>query len=158
MEMVDVLTLRPATLNDVPKIIRLMIEDELGATRESLANPLTQSYYKAFQEIDADKNNFLLIVQREGKIIGTCHLTCIPSLSFKGSTRLNIENVHIDKHFQSQGIGTWMIHKAIEFGRTKGCKIIQLTTNKKRLRAKIFYEKLGFKASHEGMKLYLDKS
>lgn len=35
--------------------------------------------------------------------------------------------------------------------------IIQLTTNKKRSQAKYFYEKLGFDASHEGMKLYLEQ-
>jgi ribosomal protein S18 acetylase RimI-like enzyme len=155
--MINDFTLRPAALNDVPEIIRLMIEDELGATRESLANPLAQSYFKAFQEIADDKNHSLLIVELKGKIIGTCHLTFMPSLSFKGSKRLNIENVHIDKHFQSQGIGTWMLQKAILIGKEKGCKIVQLTTNKKRNRAKGFYEKLGFKASHEGLKLYVDQ-
>jgi len=36
-----------------------------------------------------------------------------------------------------------------------GASIIQLTTNKKRVDAKRFYEQLGFEATHEGMKLYL---
>lgn len=79
----------------------------------------------------------------------------MPSLSFQGSRRLNLENIHIDKRHQGQGVGTWMIQQAIAIGCEKGCKIIQLTTNKKRSRAKSFYEKLGFVASHEGMKLYL---
>jgi GNAT superfamily N-acetyltransferase len=56
---------------------------------------------------------------------------------------------------QGQGVGTWMIQKAIDLGKKKGCKIIQLTTNKKRSRAKVFYERLGFTPTHEGMKLYL---
>jgi len=30
-----------------------------------------------------------------------------------------------------------------------------LSTNKERPRAKQFYERLGFKATHEGMKFYL---
>lgn len=150
------LTLRPASINDLPDIIEILNDDELGATRESLTNPLLPCYYQAFQEILEDKNQILLIVESKNKVIGTCHLTFMPSLSFKGSKRLNIENIHVGKHFQGQGIGTWMIEKAIVLGQEKGCKIVQLTTNKKRVRAKVFYEKLGFTASHEGMKLYLD--
>ena len=154
--MLNDLILRPATASDVPEVIRLMCEDELGATRESLSNPLAQSYMLAFQEIAKDKHQSLLVVEHKGKTIGTCHLTFIPSLSFKGSKRLNIENVHISKPVQGQGIGTWMLQKAITLGREKGCKIVQLTTHKKRTLAKAFYEKLGFEASHEGMKLYID--
>lgn len=150
------LNLRPATLNDLPEIVRLLCEDELGATRESFSDPLLPSYNQAFQEIAEDKNQLLLVVECESKILGTCHLTFMPSLSFKGSKRLNIENIHVRKHAQGQGIGTWMIEKAILIAKEKGCKIVQLTTNTKRPRAKAFYDKLGFKASHEGMKLYLD--
>jgi ribosomal protein S18 acetylase RimI-like enzyme len=149
------LTLRSAEEKDLPAIISLFIEDELGVTREKLADPLPQSYFDAFQEIVADKHQLLLVVEENGIVIGTCHLTVMPSLSFQGSRRLNLENIHVDKRFQGQGVGTWMIQQAIAVGREKGCKIIQLTTNKKRSRAKIFYEKLGFVASHVGMKLYL---
>lgn len=150
------LTLRPATINDLPEIVRLLCEDELGVARESFSDPLLPSYYEAFQEITEDKNQLLLVVESENKILGTCHLTFMPSLSFKGSKRLNIENIHVCKHVQGQGIGTWMIEKATLIAKEKGCKIVQLTTHTKRVRAKAFYEKLGFKASHEGMKLYLD--
>ncbi|OJW47967.1 MAG: hypothetical protein BGO67_08865 [Alphaproteobacteria bacterium 41-28] len=153
--MFDDLILRPAVENDLPEIVRLLCEDELGATRESFSNPLLPCYYEAFQEITEDKNQILLVVESQNKILGTCHLTFMPSLSFKGSKRLNIENIHVQKLVQGQGVGTLMIQKAIELGQEKGCKLIQLTTNKKRVRAKGFYEKLGFKASHEGMKLYL---
>jgi ribosomal protein S18 acetylase RimI-like enzyme len=153
--MLNNLILRPAEEKHLPEIIRLFIGDELSSTRELLSDPLPQSYYLAFREIQEDKNQALLVVEYKGQVIGTCHLTMMPSLSFKGSRRLNLENIHIDKDFQNQGIGRWLIEKAIAFGREKGCKIIQLTTNKQRFLAKSFYEKLGFIASHEGMKLYL---
>lgn len=153
--MMNDLTLRPAEEKDLSGIIRLFVEDELGATRELITDPLQQSYHLAFQEIIEDKNQILLIVEYKRKLIGTCHLTIMPSLSFRGSRRLNVENVHIDKKFQGQGVGTLMIQKAIAVGQERGCKIIQLTTNKKRSRAQAFYEKIGFIPSHEGMKLYL---
>jgi len=153
--MLDNLTLRSAEKRDLPHIIGLFVADELGSTREALTDPLPQSYHVAFEEIAEDKNQALLVVEYDHIVIGSCHLTVMPSLSFKGSRRLNVENVHIDKQFQGQGVGTWMIQKVIAIGQEKGCKIVQLTTNKKRQQAKAFYEKLGFVASHEGMKIYL---
>lgn len=149
-------TLRSAEEKDLPEIVRLLIEDELGATREHFSDPLLPRYREAFQAIIEDKNQALLIVEYQNQVIGTCHLTFMPSLSFKGSWRLNIENIHIDKKFQNQGAGTWMLQRAIDLGRERGCKIVQLTTNKKRFRAQAFYKKLGFEATHEGMKRYLE--
>lgn len=153
--MLNSLIFRPGEEKDLAAIIRLFVADDLGANRELLSEPISQSYTRAFHEIMADKSHHLLVVEFEQQIIGTCHLTVLPSLSFQGSRRLNVENVHIDKKFQNQGVGSLMIQKAIGIGKDKGCKIIQLTTNKKRVLAKTFYEKQGFIASHEGMKLYL---
>ncbi len=96
-----------------------------------------------------------MVVERGAEIVATCHLTVIPSLSFIGSTRLQIEEVRVRKKYRSRGIGEWMIKAAIDYGVQHGAKIVQLTANKKRVRAKSFYEKLGFEASHEGMKLYV---
>lgn len=149
------LSLRHAEKKDLPNIVGLFMEDEFGATREELTDPLLPSYHRVFQAILEDKNQTLLVVENKKELIATCHLTFMPSLSFKGSWRLNIENIHVAKRFQNQGVGTWMLQKAIAFGKEKDCKIVQLTTNKKRVRAKTFYEKLGFKPTHEGMKLYL---
>ena len=153
--MLDNLILRTADKRDLPQLVRLLAEDALGTTREVLTEPLSENYHLAFQEITEDKNQTLLVVEYDHTVIGSCHLTVIPSLSFQGSRRLTLENIHIDKRYQGQGIGTWMIEQALALGREKGCKIIQLTTNKERFRAIAFYKKLGFKATHEGMKLYL---
>ena len=99
--MLDNLILRSADTRDLPHIIGLFVADEISATREVLTDPLPQSYHVAFEEIVEDKNQTLLVVEYNEKIIGTCHLTLTPSLSFKGSRRLNIENVHVDKRFQN---------------------------------------------------------
>jgi ribosomal protein S18 acetylase RimI-like enzyme len=151
------LTHRKATINDLRRIIELLIEDELGQTREFLDknHSIDPNYLCAFENISRDPNQYLMVVEQGNQIIGTCHLSLIPSLTFKGSMRLNIEAVHVDQQHRGQGVGTWMMKQAITDGKLKGAYIIQLTTNKKRLRAKPFYEKLGFQASHEGMKLYL---
>jgi N-acetylglutamate synthase-like GNAT family acetyltransferase len=151
------LTHRKAKKEDLPRLIELLLEDELGQMRESKNVTLDENYVKAFDKIDSDPNQYLMVVENGPEIIGTCHLTIMPSLTFIGSTRMQIEAVRVAGKDRGQKIGTWMFDQAILYAKEQEVSIIQLTTNKKRLFAKNFYEKLGFEASHEGMKLYLSK-
>lgn len=153
--MPQTLTHRKATFTDLATIIELIIEDDELAQGRETQNVHDQGYIDAFNQINADPNHYLMVVERGAEIVATCHLTVIPSLSFIGSTRLQIEEVRVCKKYRSNGIGEWMIKAAIAYGIEHGVKIVQLTANKKRVRAKYFYEKLGFEASHEGMKLYV---
>lgn len=146
---------RKAKLDDLPMIVDLLSEDELGQHREAKAEKLDQRYIDAFHRIDIDSNQYLMVVTSPIDIIGTCHLTLMPSLAFTGATRLQVEAVRIAKNYRSQKIGEWMMNAAIDFAKSNNAMIIQLTTNKQRSRAKQFYERLGFKASHEGMKYYI---
>ena len=145
------LVFRKAKIEDLQIIIAMLAEDALGKVRENIAN--LESYKTAFEEISADQNNFLAIVEYDKKVIATCHLTIMPSLTLQGSRRMNIEAVRVMSEFSNQGIGSWMIQKAIDFAKNKKVKIIQLTTNKQRILAHKFYENLGFEKTHEGMKL-----
>lgn len=88
-------------------------------------------------------------------IAGTCHLTIMPSLTFKGAIRMQIEGVRVSAQMRGQSIGEHMISHAVEYGKSHGVTMIQLMTNKQRSRAKKFYEKIGFEATHEGMKLFV---
>ena len=146
---------RKATINDLRAIVSLLLEDELGKTREHLAQNLDNSYVEAFKLIDSDPNQYLMLVIDGDEIVATCHLTIMPSLTFTGSTRMQIEAVRVAEKYRGQKIGQWMMNAAFEYGKAKGVKIIQLTTNKKRPKAKHFYERLGFEDSHVGMKLYV---
>jgi len=154
--MTQKLTYRKANINDLKIIVSLLLEDELGQAREHLGQKLDDRYLEAFDKIDADPNQYLMVVENGLEIVATCHLTIIPSLSFKGSTRMQIEEVRVAEKYRGQKIGQWMINVAIEYGKSNGASIIQLTTNKKRMDAKRFYEQLDFEATHEGMKLYLE--
>ena len=150
------LSYRKAELKDLRKIIELYAEqDELSQARENLSPDLDQAYLKAFERINQDPNQYLMLVENSSEIIGTCQLTLMPSLTLKGALRLNIEGVRVAEKYRGQKIGEWMMGQAIQYGKNHGASLIQLTTNKKRLRAAKFYERLGFTASHEGMKLEL---
>lgn len=151
------LTHRKATLSDLEAIISLLLEDELGRKRELLDDQALHLYREAFQAIDRDPNHYLMVVEQNTEIVGTCHLTLIPSLAFQGATRMIIEEVRVKASKRSQGIGEWMMKAACVWGQERGAKIMQLTSNKQRKRVHAFYERLGFTASHEGMKLYVDK-
>jgi ribosomal protein S18 acetylase RimI-like enzyme len=153
--MLEKLTHRKATINDLRTIINLLLEDELSQTRESKKPDTNKAYINAFHKIDTNANQYLMAVENGSEIVGTCHLTIMPSLTFTGQTRMQIEAVRVLEKYRGQKIGEWMIREAIQYGIANGATIIQLTTNKKRTAAKTFYEKLGFEASHEGMKLYL---
>ncbi len=151
------LTHRKARIADLPRLIELLLEDELGQTRESRSAELDEKYTKAFHKIDIDPNQYLMVIENCDEIIGTCQLTIMPSLTFIGSTRMQIEAVRVADKYRGQKIGSWMFDQAISYAKEHDVSIIQLTTNKKRPKAKRFYEKLGFEASHEGMKIYLEQ-
>lgn len=151
------LTHRKARIADLPDIIELLLEDELGSTRESKSSELDENYIKAFHKIDSDPNQYLMVVENGDEMIGTCNLTIMPSLTFIGSTRMQIEAVRVAGKYRGQKIGSCMFDQAISYAKAMDVSIIQLTTNKKRPKAKHFYEKLGFELTHEGMKLYLEQ-
>jgi N-acetylglutamate synthase-like GNAT family acetyltransferase len=146
---------RKANINDIRAIVALLVEDELGSMRDHLGEELDPKYLEAFKLIDQDPNQYLMVVEKDNEIIATCHLTLMPSLTFTGSTRMQIEAVRVSEKLRGQKIGEWMIEHSLEYAKANNVGIVQLTTNKKRPRARNFYEKLGFEASHEGMKLYL---
>jgi GNAT superfamily N-acetyltransferase len=149
------LIFRQATIEDLPEIVRMLADDFLGATREKYENPLPESYIKAFKEIEADKNNELIVAEMNGDIVGTLQITFTPSIAFQGGKRATVESVRVDDKFRGQGIGREMMLWAIERARKENCIVLQLTTNSKRIDAHRFYEQLGFKGSHIGMKLSL---
>ena len=149
---------RKAKLDDLKEIVSLLTDDKLGRSREQASDEVAQNYIDAFVKIDSDPNQYLVVFENDAEIIGTIHLTLMPSLTFAGSTRLQIEAVRVHSSVRGQNIGRYMIEFAITWSKKHGAKIFQLTTNKERPDALRFYEKLGFKVTHEGMKLYLEQA
>lgn len=146
-------SLRPAAKADLPAILALLADDQLGAVRES-ADDLSP-YERAFDAIDADPAHLLVVGELGGSVVATFQLSYLPGLSRKGSWRAQIEAVRVSSALRGQGVGALMVDWAIGHARARGCTLIQLTTDKSRTAAHRFYERLGFKASHEGMKLTL---
>lgn len=152
----DVLRFRLATIDDVGAIVGLLADDPLGASREQATQPLPASYFAAFAAIDSDPNNELVVAELpEHGIVGVLQLTVIPYLTHCGRWRALIEGVRVARQVRSLGLGRRLFQWAIERAQQRGCRVLQLTTDKRRPDALRFYEALGFVASHEGMKLDL---
>ena len=145
---------RKATKADVPAIVEMLANDPLGALREDLQYP--EKYEQAFDRIDKDHNQELIVVEDEdGEIIGTFQLTFIQYLTHQGSIRVQIESVRVRDDQRGKGVGEKMFRWALDHAKEKGAHLVQLTSDKKRPDAIRFYEKLGFVASHEGLKQWI---
>lgn len=145
---------RKATKKDVPYIVEMLANDELGKERENFQAPLPEKYYEAFENINSDKNQELIVIEDiKNEIIGTLQLSYIQYLTYQGGIRAQIEAVRVREDKRAEGIGTELFEWAIKRAKEKGAHLLQLTTDKKRPESIKFYKKLGFVASHEGMKI-----
>ncbi|MEW5422375.1 N-acetyltransferase family protein [Amorphus sp. 3PC139-8] len=149
------LIFRPATSDDLPPLVAMLADDALGQSREKPELPLDARYVAAFEALDRDPNQLLVVAERDGAVVGTLQLTFLVGLSRLGMWRGQIEAVRISGSERGSGLGRQMVEWAIAECRNRGCGLVQLTTDKSRADAHRFYERLGFVASHEGMKLSL---
>ena len=149
------LIFRPAKREDLPSIVRMLADDDLGSQRERFEDPLPESYYKAFERIANDVNHELIVVDIDGEVVGTLQLMFLPSISYQGGVRAQVESVRVDRKFRGRGIGCKMMKWVVERARGRDAHLVQLTTHRSREDAHRFYERLGFTKSHLGMKLNL---
>lgn len=150
------LTFRDAGIEDLAVLVRMYADDDLGSTREVLTEPLDESYLQAFRDIDRDSRQRLVVVEDQGEIVATLQLSFLPHLVLRGSERAQIEAVRVRSDRRGGGLGEAVLRWAINEARERGCRLVQLTSNASRADARRFYERLGFEASHVGMKLTID--
>jgi len=146
---------RLAVESDLPAIVEMLADDELGAGREDFQTPLPQCYLAAFRKIVNDENQELTVVELDGQIAATFHLSFIQYLTYRGGIRAQIEAVRVKSGMRGTGIGKEVFQYAIQRAKDKGALLVQLTTDQKRPDALRFYQQLGFVNSHNGMKLHL---
>jgi len=146
-------TVRRAVAADIPAIVHMLADDELGATREN-PDDLTR-YDAAFEIIDADPHQHLVVAVDGETVIGTLQLTVVPGLSRNGMSRALIEAVRVHRNARGAGLGGNLIEWAISRARELDCGLVQLTSDITREDAHRFYERLGFVRSHYGYKFQL---
>lgn len=142
-----------AESKDLNEILRLLSDDGIGISKEIFSsNSIDPAYISAFQEIEADPNNEILIGKIEDTLVAVLQVTYIPNLTLRGSKRAQIEGVRVASEMRGKGLGHELFAFALQRAKSKGCRLMQLTTNTLRKDAIRFYESLGFTASHVGLK------
>lgn len=149
------LQMRDANADDLPEIVAMLADDIKGAAREDASLPLDPGYLAAFGAIAADPKMRLVVAELDGRIVGTVQMAVLPGLSRKGASRGYLEAVRIASACRGQGLGAELVEWAIEWCREAGCGMVQLTTQRDRVDAHRFYERLGWERSHFGYKIHL---
>ncbi|WP_426560357.1 GNAT family N-acetyltransferase [Angustibacter sp. McL0619] len=147
------LVIRAATQRDVPAVVALIYDDDIAAARESVPGAdVDAAYLAAFQQIAANPDDLLVVGELDGRVVACAQVTLLHHLSRRGGTRAQVESVRVDAALRGQGAGGRLMSWIEGYARDRGAALIQLTTDKRRVEARRFYERLGFVASHEGMK------
>jgi GNAT superfamily N-acetyltransferase len=145
--------LRAAVRADLPAIVALLADDVLGKARDHAV--VDDAYERAFADIDSDPRNLLVVAEDGGEVVACLQVTYIPGLGRHGAERALVEAVRVRSDRRGQGIGEQLMRWTVDRARQRGCALVQLTSDKSRSDAHRFYTRLGFVASHEGMKLTL---
>nr|WP_062337483.1 GNAT family N-acetyltransferase [Herbidospora sakaeratensis] len=145
-------TFRPATRDDVPRIVELLADDAISRARGHVT-PVGPGHWAAYDAIEADPRNEIVVAEVDGEVVGTMQLTYIPGLSRDGAERAQVEAVRVASGHRGRGLGRAFMTWAVARAHDRGCRIVQLTTDKRRPDAHRFYASLGFTPSHEGFKL-----
>ena len=148
--------IRDACRDDLPRLVELLADDQIGREREAVTDPLAPGYYSAFEALHSDPRARLLVADVDGRVVGTLQLNFLVGLSRRGAVRAQIEAVRIAREVRGQGLGHILMAAAIDLARQRGCRLVQVTTDLRRENAYRFYQSLGFVHSHAGMKLSLE--
>lgn len=140
---------RTASRADVPAIVVLLADDALGRARE---NALPEAYLAAFDAITANPMHQLVVGEVGGQVLACAQMTILHGLSRGGAKRALVEAVRVAAPLRGRGHGAALMAEVEARARAAGATILQLTTDKSRRDAHRFYARLGFEASHEGMK------
>lgn len=149
------LIIREAREPDLPALIALFAADAVGGHGDTTDPSAYDDYLRAFRAIQASSDQTLYVAELAGEAVGTFQTMITTSLTGRGSSAMIIEAVQTRNDLRGQGIGAAMINFCIAEAKSRGMRMVQLTSNAVRKDAHRFYERLGFKPSHLGFKMAL---
>lgn len=149
------LLIRVAQSADVPAIVALFADDDIGGHGDTTDASALPEYVAAFERISASANEVLYVAKQKGEVVGTFQTMLTTTMTGRGSSSMIIEAVQTRADCRGQGIGAQMIAFCLEKAKEQGCRQAQLTSNAARLDAHRFYERIGFQKSHFGFKIKL---
>lgn len=149
------LIIREAREADLSALIALFAADAVGGHGDTTDPSAYDDYLRAFRTIQSSSDQALYVAELDGEAVGTFQTMITTSLTGRGSSAMIIEAVQTRNDVRGQGIGAAMINFCIGEAKSRGVRLVQLTSNAVRKDAHRFYERLGFKPSHLGFKMAL---
>lgn len=144
---------REAAMADLAAMVALLADDMLGQQREVVSDPPLPAYVEALRAVLENPHDTMIVAEDGGRVVGCAQLTVLNGISRQGARRGLIESVRVASDLRSSGVGEALIRELIARARAADCRMVQLTTDARRERAHAFYRRLGFEATHVGMKL-----
>jgi len=126
-------TIRAATLADVPAIARLAGQLGYAATPEEVADRLEAEW--------EDSRHALLVAESSGAVIAWMGLA--EERSILHEPRVEILGLVVDEAHRGAAIGLKLVEGAEHWARERGCRTVLVRSNVIRNRAHRFYERLG---------------
>jgi len=149
-------TIRSAVETDLPAIIGVLADDNVGGHGDLWSDETAPAYRAAFREIEADGNSEILVATRRGEVQGVLILRFQRGLADRGGFKAILQSVFVSARARGAGIGRRMVAEAEQRARARGATRVELVSNKKRLDAHRFYRTLGYQQSHEGFRKRFD--
>lgn len=147
--------IREAAEADLPRLLELYFQlAEHSTLPEAGVLPVTEAHRQALAAIQADPRMTCLVLEVDGRVMGTLTLYLLPGLSHGGRPFAIVENVVVDAALRGSGYGRALMARAEELARAHGCYKVSLTSNHQRRHAHAFYRHLGYRASHQGFTKY----
>ncbi|MGB0722814.1 MAG: GNAT family N-acetyltransferase [Gammaproteobacteria bacterium] len=134
------LTQRAAQRADLPYILGLYAQPAMDDGRV-----LDEEHAgKIFERMQRYPDYVLYVGEMNGAIVASHALLIMDNLGHRGAPSAIVEDVVVAPQWQGRGIGRAMIAHALEIARERGCYKLVLSSNRRRLAAHRFYERLGF--------------
>lgn len=143
----DIIT-RRARPEDIPVLCDLL-EDLF--TIESDFAPDVEKQVKALSMLLTDQSDrsLVLVAVMEGKVVGMVSVQTLVSTAEGGNVGL-VEDVIVDREFRRRGVGTLLLNQAVEWGRNRKLKRLQLLADRDNMASVTFYAGNGWTVTKLG--------
>jgi GNAT superfamily N-acetyltransferase len=142
---------RPASESDLPALLDLYVE--LHPSDEPLSAEIALDVWRTIEE---QPGRTVLVAETATTVVGTLDCVVLPNLTRRARPFALVENVVVTAGHRRSGIGSTLLHAAVDLARQAGCYKVQLLSRDTRHGAHVFYEAVGFRPVAQGYRRYLD--
>jgi ribosomal protein S18 acetylase RimI-like enzyme len=153
-----VINIRQAQKDEVEKL--QFLDDELFIHDQEFDPDLNMNWAKSekgkayFSKLLNNPESYCLIAENNDKAVGYL-VASVKNVSYRKSRCAEIKNIEVSPDYRSQGIGSKLIQKCLEWAKTKGYQKVYVNAYFGNKEAIKFYKKNGFSEIDLGLEVDL---